>query len=51
MPEMDDFERRTFLVAEEKYFNILRKYWEIILTDKLAKTSQNIFAHSFVLEH
>ena len=44
---MDDFEN-TF-----KRFNILRKYLENfqLLTDTLAKMSQNIFAYSFVSEH
>ena len=42
-PEMDDLERKiTMVVLMEKC---------IVLTDTLAKSSQNIFAHYFLSEH
>ena len=52
-PGMDD---RKNLVCKgkilRKNFNVVRKYWgKCFLTDTLAKTSQNIFAYSFVSEH
>ena len=41
MPEMDDFERNPTLIVKEKY-------WNKVFKDTLPKTSQNIFAYSFV---
>ena len=51
--EMDDFKEFNNFGPRGKNFNILRKYFEQcpILTDTLAKMSQNIFAYSFVSEH
>ena len=51
--EMDDFERKKSLVLKEKYlnFNILKSILKRFFTDSLAKSSQNIFAYSFVSEH
>ena len=47
-PEMDDFEGEKNFCYKRKY---LFKYFYIVLTDTLAKTSLNIFAYSFISEH
>ena len=51
-PEMDDYLRRSNFVSKGKMrFDILGKYFEKcpkFLADAIAKSSQNIFAYSFV---
>ena len=48
--EIDDFERKKTLVVNEKYFEKCQYLKKILWKKNLAKTSQNIFAYSFVSE-
>ena len=51
-PEMDDFEKKSLVLKEKfQYFKKIFLKMSKFFTDTLAKSSQNIFAYSFVLEH
>ena len=50
-PEMDDFEKKSLVLKEKfKYFKKIFLKMSKFFTDTLAKSSQNIFAYSFVLK-
>ena len=44
-------EKKKNLIVEEKYLEKFQYFKKIFFNENLAKSSQNIFAYSFVSEH